>query len=129
MLVDTRDLLHPIAGSGFRDPKTGMGLLPNCLDPILARPAGKQRFGNTLLAMTKAFALCGSLDEATERSDAEVAVYDTLANNQSPANLMGDSELALPSGACDLKPLQKQTKGGRGMGTHGFSRGSEASLD
>jgi len=59
-----RDLLHPIDWSGFREPKTAMALLPNCLDHILALPDGKQRYCDTVLAMTKAFALCGTLDEA-----------------------------------------------------------------
>jgi len=59
-----RDLLHPIDWSGFRNPKTAMALLPDCLDHILALPDGKKRFCDTVLAMTKAFALCGTLDEA-----------------------------------------------------------------
>lgn len=59
-----RDLLHPIDWSGFRDPKTATALLPNCLDHILAMPDGKKRYCDTVLAMTKAFALCGTLDEA-----------------------------------------------------------------
>jgi type I restriction enzyme R subunit len=59
-----RDLLHPIDWSGFRDPKTAMALLPNCLDHILELPDGKKRYCDTVLAMTKAFALCGTLDEA-----------------------------------------------------------------
>jgi type I restriction enzyme R subunit len=41
-----------------------MALLPNCLDHILELPEGKKRFCDTVLAMTKAFALCGTLDEA-----------------------------------------------------------------
>jgi type I restriction enzyme R subunit len=59
-----RDLLHPIDWSGFRDPKTAMALLPNCLDHILELPDGNKRYCDTVLAMTKAFALCGTLDEA-----------------------------------------------------------------
>jgi type I restriction enzyme R subunit len=59
-----RDLLHPIDWRGFRDPKTAMALLPNCLDHILELPDGKKRYCDTVLAMTKAFALCGTLDEA-----------------------------------------------------------------
>jgi type I restriction enzyme, R subunit len=41
-----------------------MALLPNCLDHILELPEGKKRYCDTVLAMTKAFALCGTLDEA-----------------------------------------------------------------
>ena len=64
-----RDLLHPINWSGFRDPKTAMALLPTCLDHILERPEGKKRYCDTVLAMTKALALCGTLDEAMARND------------------------------------------------------------
>ena len=63
------DLLHPIDWSGFRDPKTAMALLPNCLDHILERPDGKKRYCDTVLAMTRAFALCGTLDEAMALND------------------------------------------------------------
>jgi type I restriction enzyme R subunit len=59
-----RDILHPIDWSGFREPKAAMALLPNCLDHILELPDGKKRYCDTVLAMTKAFALCGTLDEA-----------------------------------------------------------------
>jgi type I restriction enzyme R subunit len=59
-----RDLLYPIDWSGFRNPKRAMALLPNCLDHILELPDGKKRYCDTVLAMTKAFALCGTLDEA-----------------------------------------------------------------
>jgi type I restriction enzyme R subunit len=59
-----RDILHPIDWSGFREPKAAMELLPNCLDHILELPDGKKRYCDTVLAITKAFALCGTLDEA-----------------------------------------------------------------
>ena len=64
-----RDLLHPIDWSGFREPKAAMALLPNCLDHILELPDGKQRYCDTVLAMTRAFALCGTLDEAMALND------------------------------------------------------------
>jgi type I restriction enzyme R subunit len=59
-----RDLLQPIDWSGFRDPKTALALLPNCLDHILSLQDGRKRYCDTVLAMTKAFAICGTLDEA-----------------------------------------------------------------
>jgi type I restriction enzyme R subunit len=59
-----RDLLHPIDWSGFREPKTAMALLPNCLGHVFGLPDGKKRYCDTVLAITKAFALCGTLDEA-----------------------------------------------------------------
>jgi type I restriction enzyme, R subunit len=72
-----RDLLHPIDWSGFTDPKTALALLPNCLDHILALPDGKQRYCDTVLAMTKAFALCGTLDQAMELN-AEVTFLQAI---------------------------------------------------
>jgi type I restriction enzyme R subunit len=72
-----RDLLHPIDWSGFTDPKTAMALLPNCLDHILELPEGKKRYCDTVLAMTKAFALCGTLDQAMELN-AEVTFLQAI---------------------------------------------------
>jgi type I restriction enzyme, R subunit len=72
-----RDLLHPIDWSGFREPKTAMGLLPICLDHILGKPDGKQRYCDTVLAMTKAFALCGTTDAAMDLSE-EVAFLQAI---------------------------------------------------
>jgi type I restriction enzyme R subunit len=46
-----------------------MALLPNCLDHILELPDGRKRYCDTVLAMTKAFALCGTLDEAMALND------------------------------------------------------------
>jgi len=59
-----RDLLHPIDWSGFRNPRKALNLLADCMGHILALPDGKKRYCDTVLAMTKAFALCGTLDEA-----------------------------------------------------------------
>jgi type I restriction enzyme R subunit len=64
-----RDLLHPIDWSGFTDPNKALALLSNCLDHILELPEGKKRYCDTVLAMTKAFALCGTLDEAMALND------------------------------------------------------------
>jgi type I restriction enzyme, R subunit len=72
-----RDLLFPIDWSGFKDPKTAMALMPNCLDHILAMPDGKKRYCDTVLAMTKAFALCGTTDEAMALTD-EVAFIQAI---------------------------------------------------
>ncbi len=72
-----RDLLHPIDWSGFKDSSQALALLPNCLDHILAMPDGKKRYCDTVLAMTKAFALCGTLDEAMAL-DPEVAFLQAI---------------------------------------------------
>ncbi|MEB3194840.1 MAG: HsdR family type I site-specific deoxyribonuclease, partial [Cyanobacteriota bacterium] len=72
-----RDLLHPIDWSGFRDPSEAMALLPTCLDHILALPDGRKRFCDTVLMMTKAFALCGTL-EAALALDGELAFLQAV---------------------------------------------------
>jgi type I restriction enzyme R subunit len=72
-----RDLLHPIDWSGFNNPKTAMALLPNCLEHILAMPDGRKRFCDIVLSMTKAFALCGTLDEALAVTE-EVAFLQAI---------------------------------------------------
>lgn len=72
-----RDLLHPIDWSGFNDPKTAMALLPNCVAHVLGLSDGKKRYCDTVLAITKAFALCGTLDEAMALTD-EVAFLQAI---------------------------------------------------
>jgi type I restriction enzyme R subunit len=72
-----RDLLHPIDWSGFKGPKTAMALLPNCVGHVLGVPDGKKRYCDTVLAITKAFALCGTLDEAMALTD-EVAFLQAI---------------------------------------------------
>jgi type I restriction enzyme, R subunit len=59
-----KDILHPVDWSGFNVPGRAMELLPECLDHILEIPDGRRRFCDTVLSMTKAFALCGTLEEA-----------------------------------------------------------------
>ena len=70
-----RDLLHPVDWSGFR--KNALLLIPECLDHILGQDDGKRRYADTVLQMTKAFALCGTLDEAMELSP-EVAFHQAV---------------------------------------------------
>lgn len=70
-----RDLLHPVDWSGFR--KNALLLIPECLDHVLEQEDGKRRYADTVLQMTKAFALCGTLDEALELSP-EVAFHQAV---------------------------------------------------
>jgi type I restriction enzyme R subunit len=72
-----RDLLHPIDWGGFMDPSKALQLLPNCLGHLLGLPDGKKRYCDTVLAITKAFALCGTLDEAMVL-DPEVAFLQAI---------------------------------------------------
>jgi type I restriction enzyme R subunit len=71
-LREIRTLLEPLDWSGYREPRMALALLPQCLDHILALPEGKARYGDLVLAITKAFALCGTLEEALALSE-EVA--------------------------------------------------------
>ncbi|MFL2525836.1 MAG: type I restriction endonuclease subunit R [Pelagibacteraceae bacterium] len=70
-----QDLLHPIDWSNFK--KDALVLLPACLDNILQKPDGKRRYCDTVLAITKAFALCGTMEEAMQLS-AEVAFHQAI---------------------------------------------------
>ncbi|AGY92455.1 hypothetical protein SPICUR_07465 [Spiribacter curvatus] len=70
-----RDLLYPVDWSEFRTQT--LRLIPECLDHVLAQEDGKRRYADTVLQMTKAFALCGTLDEALELSP-EVAFYQAV---------------------------------------------------
>ena len=70
-----RSLLHPVDWSSYRT--DALKLLPECMDHILEQEDGKRRYCDTVLQMTKAFALCGTLDEAMELSP-EVAFYQAI---------------------------------------------------
>ncbi|MDA8631525.1 type I restriction endonuclease subunit R [Litoricolaceae bacterium] len=70
-----RDLLHPVDWIGFKT--NALALIPECLDHILEQEDGKQRYADTVLQMTKAFALCGTLDEALELSP-EIAFHQAV---------------------------------------------------
>lgn len=61
-----RDLLHPLDWSAFR--AQALLLISACMDHILKQEDGKRQWCDTVLQMTKAFALCGTLDEAMELS-------------------------------------------------------------
>lgn len=70
-----KDLLHPVEWSGFRT--NALALLPVCLDHILDIPDGRTRFCDTVLALTKALALCGTTDDALALTE-EVAFLQAL---------------------------------------------------
>ncbi|WP_413440136.1 type I restriction endonuclease subunit R [Synechococcus sp. MIT S1220] len=72
-----KDILHPVDWSGFREKGKALELISNCLDHILGIADGKQRFCDTVLKVTKAFALCGTTDEAVEVMD-EVAFLQAV---------------------------------------------------
>ena len=69
------DMLHPVDWSGFE--VNALSLIPECMDRILGLENGKRKYCDLVLQMTKAFALCGTLDEALEVSK-EVAFHQAV---------------------------------------------------
>ena len=61
--------------SEFR--KKALQLLPECIDHILEQEDGRKRYCDTVLKITKAFALCGTMDEAMEYAE-EVAFHQAI---------------------------------------------------
>jgi type I restriction enzyme R subunit len=70
-----RALLHQIDYSGFLT--GGHGMLAKAANHVLGLKDGKRRFGDTALAMSKAFTLCCTLDEAKAVRD-EVAFFQAV---------------------------------------------------
>ena len=70
-----RDILHPVDWSGYET--NALPLIPECMNHILGFDDGKQRYCDTVLQMTRAFALCGTLNEALELSK-EVAFHQAV---------------------------------------------------
>ena len=94
-----KDILHPIDWSNFKEPGKALELLPICLDHVLGIPDGCQRFCDTVLSVTKAFALCGTLDEALVLNE-EVAFLqairkiNSIAGTEDQFSIMGLTTLA-----------------------------------
>ena len=74
-LMVARDLLHPVDWSNFR--KKALQLLPECIDHVLDQEDGRKRYCDTVLAITKSFALCGAMEEAMEYAE-EVAFHQAI---------------------------------------------------
>jgi type I restriction enzyme R subunit len=70
-----QDLLHPVDWSDYK--KNALKILPLCLDNILQKPEGKKRYCDTVLSITKAYALCGTMDKAMKYSS-EVAFHQAI---------------------------------------------------
>ncbi len=70
-----RDLLHPVDWSEYQT--KALQLIPACMDHVLEQEDGKRRYCDTVLQMTKAFALCGTLDEAMAMAP-EVAFHQAV---------------------------------------------------
>ena len=106
-----RDLLHPVDWTDFKT--KALLLIPECLDHILASEDGKRRYADTVLQMTKAFALCGTLNEALDLSP-EVAFHQAV---RAPLIKGGDDPDAPPKKDVDheLRQLLSQAVVGEGV--------------
>ena len=74
-LMVARDLLQPVDWSEYRS--RALQLLPECIDHVLELEDGRKRYCDTVLAITKSFALCGATDEAMEFAS-EVAFHQAV---------------------------------------------------
>ena len=74
-LMVARDLLHPVDWSDFKN--NALKLLPECINHVLEQEDGRKRYCNTVLTITKSFALCGATDEAMKFAD-EVAFHQAI---------------------------------------------------
>ena len=70
-----RDLLHGVNWSEYRS--NALKLLPICMDHVLELADGKKRYCDTVLNITKAYALCGTLDKAVNLRD-EIAFLQAV---------------------------------------------------
>ena len=71
VLLEKMDVLHGFFhGCDYSEFRTkAWQLLPKVLGHVVAQDDGKKRFGDAVLAASKAFALCCTLDEALEHRD------------------------------------------------------------
>ena len=74
-LMVARDLLHPVDWSDFKN--NALKLLPECIDHVLQQEDGRKRYCDTVLTITKSFALCGATDEAMKFAE-EVAFHQAI---------------------------------------------------
>ena len=70
-----RDILHPVDWSSYET--NALQLIPECMEHILGMEDGKRRYCDIVLQMTRAFALCGTLDRAMLVSK-EVAFHQAI---------------------------------------------------
>jgi len=68
-------LLHPVDWADYKT--KALQLLPECIDHVLELEDGRKRYCDVVLQMTKAFALCGAMDEALVYAE-EVAFHQAI---------------------------------------------------
>ena len=104
-----RDFLHEVDWSEFRT--KALILIPECMNCVLAQDDGKRRYADTVLQMTKAFALCGTLDEALELSP-EVAFHQAV---RAPLIKGSDGDRIKKDVNYELRQLVSQAVVGEGV--------------
>ena len=108
-LAVARDMLHPVDWSDYRE--RALALLPECMDHILEQDDGKRRYCDIVLQMTKAFALCGTLDKAMEVSP-EVAFHQAV---RAPLVKSGRGEPSTKDHEFELQQLLSKAIVGEGV--------------
>ena len=104
-----RDFLHPVDWRNFE--KKALQLIPVCMDHILKQEDGKSRYCDIVLQMTKAFAICGTLDEALAVSK-EVAFHQAI---RSPLIKKGVTESSPTDHEYQLQKLLSNAIVGEGV--------------
>lgn len=72
-----RDMLNGVDYSEFIDHKKIFRIIALCCEKILSTKDGKKTYSDVVLAMTKANALCGTLEEAVELKE-EIAFFQAI---------------------------------------------------
>ena len=72
-----RDMLNKVDYSEYKDPKKLFPLIAESCDHILGLEDGSKTFCDIVLAMTKAYALCGTTPEAMELRE-EIAFFQAI---------------------------------------------------
>ncbi len=70
-----RDMLHGVDYSSYQ--QNALSVMPLMMDHILGLDDGKKRFADAVLIASKAMAICGTLDEATDYRD-ELALFQAV---------------------------------------------------
>ena len=106
-----REILSPLDWSEYQ--AKALQLIPLCMDHVLGQEDGKRRYCDTVLQMTRTYALCGTLDEAMQLAP-EVAFHQAI---RSPLVKGGGSDTSGKKKDVDyeLRQLLSQAMVGEGI--------------
>ena len=131
-LAEAGKLLHPVDWSKYE--QRALKLLPDCADRVLQQEDGRKCYSDIVLAMTGAFALCGTMDEARQYTN-QVAFHQavrtllTKTSSRTAGNGFQDTDFKLkqlvsdalvPGGVADIFKLSKPEKPGISILTDEF---------